>query len=505
MNAAGKFVIVAPNTTSSRQKVKALSKEFDQWFLSRQYAQISVGIATLEVTSQDFEQKNFGNLQERIHKSLGLAKMQKFNLCSCNGGIIKQFEEHYITDKGVCCFDGRLPAQAEADDEGNYSCLECLDILRIGEKLTKEHLISLDFTPFEDGLKTDILGIYIGWKKEADILRLWDISLPKDFDTPLFNGQARRYINAYVPRFTEADTSNVVYQGLDEPQPGALKTFSHLARENCQVIDGNLTVKPGLMILKGDIDNLGALFASVEKPTFATLAQLSRQLNNFFSVFLPYFCRTEKVAQNIYTIFAGGDDFYLIAPWLDGMNIVPIFKQKFKEYVANQDITFSLGMSMTKSGEDVLSQSNFVEQSLTQAKSYRNPINGAEKNAVCCFGQTVSFEEYNELLNLQNELDLFKQKYGLSIGYIYSLQKFCEQANRLSNSVNINEALNDALWRSRLVYKTVRFIENSSVSEENKTQAVNEICTHLGNAISKYKMHYIITLYSWLYQQREAQ
>jgi CRISPR-associated protein Csm1 len=96
MNAAGKFVIVAPNTSSSRQKVKALSKEFDQWFLSRQYAQISVGIATLEVTSQDFEQKNFGNLQERIYKSLSLAKMQKFNLCSCNGGIIKQFEEHYI-------------------------------------------------------------------------------------------------------------------------------------------------------------------------------------------------------------------------------------------------------------------------------------------------------------------------------------------------------------------------------------------------------------------------
>lgn len=499
MNAAGKFVIVAPNTKEVKNKLNDIRDDINNWFQQNYYGLVSVGIATIEATQKDFEDKNFTMLQRKIYQSLSVAKMQKFDLCR-HQVTFNDFFEKYKEKKGLCCFDGRMPAQELVPyTQDEYSCPRCLDILSLGESLTYQNRIYISRQKFQNGLKTDILGFYMGWQSEGEILRAWDISLPTDESSALFNGCARRYINAYIPRFTPEEIDKEIYQNINGAKVGKPKTFEHLAIENCIFQDGKLKTKPALMSVKGDIDNLGYILQSgLKNTTFATMAGLSRQINNFFAIWLPWLCQTEDKAKNIYTIFAGGDDFYFIGPWLDMVQILPHIRRRFADYVCNNlQVTFSTGMCMTPSGDNVINMSSIVEDALEKAKG-RKIERETVKNAVCCFQQVVSYDDFYNLLESEKQLEDLSQKYELSTRYIYSLLDLCDDASAA------DEDFTRAMWRSKLVYRTTRFVEtNKKIESENKDLVVELILKQIGNAIQQYKTSYKIALSIWLYQHRE--
>lgn len=503
MNAAGKFVIVAPNTVETKQRIQQVRDELNAWFKAEYYGLVSVGIATIEASQQDFENKNFATLQQAIFQSLSVAKMHKFDLCS-NTPEFNDFFDNYDKNMGLCCFDGKMPAEeAVSDSDDQYACRRCLDILSLSEHLTRQSCIYIADKPQNNGFKNDILGYYVGWQSTKDAVRIWDISLPNDAARPMFNGYAKRFINAYIPRFTEDDINknDGLYKDkeLEPAEINKPKTFSHLAVENCLFADERLITKPALMCIKGDIDNLGHILQSGTKhTTFATMAGLSRQINNFFAVWLPWLCQSELKARNIYTVFAGGDDFYLIGPWLDMVKILPVLRRKFAEYVCNNPkITFSVGMCMTRSGDDAVSMSDMAESALENAKK-REVNKITVKNAVCCFNQVVDYEEYGQLLEAENELDGLYQKFYLSTGYIYDLLALCDDISK------VDEDFMRAMWRSKLVYKSQRFIDtNKNVEKEDKQNAVKTLVTTISTALEKYKEKYKIALYIWLYKHRE--
>lgn len=500
INAAGKFVIVAPNTLEVKNNLNHIKQEFNYWFKQEFYGLVTVGISTLEATQADFENKKFKSLQTKIFESLSVAKMQKFDLCN-QKITFDDFFTRYEKTKKLCCFDGKMPAEElVANTEDDYTCKRCADIILLSEHLTRQQTIYISHKPIENGLKTDVLGYYIGWKKAEELVRIWDISLPNDETSSLFKGYARRFINAYVPKFSDSDANKEVYKraDLEAFEIGQPKTFSHLAVENCIVEDDKLKTKPALMCLKGDIDNLGHILQNGFKDmTFATMAGLSRQINNFFSVWLPYLCQSDIKAKNIYTVFAGGDDFYLIGPWLDMIKIIPVIREKFKEYVCNNvKVTFSAGMCMTRSGDDAVNMSEMAEKALENAKNAKN--GNEEKNAICCFNQTVSYDEFSEFLKLAENLDNLYLKYKLSVSYIYSLLTLCEDAEKADKNFKY------AMWRSKLVYRTRRFVEtNRNITDENKDAVADLITEQIGGAIAKYKEKYKISLSIWLYQHRE--
>ena len=98
------------------------------------------------------------------------------------------------------------------------------------------------------------------------------------------------------------------------------------------------------------------------------MAALSRQMNAFFAIYLPWLCRTRY--PNAYTVFAGGDDFFLIGPWQSQMDLARDLRAEFARYVAdNPGIHFSAGLSMTKPGLPVRHLAELGEQALDAAKS----------------------------------------------------------------------------------------------------------------------------------------
>jgi len=103
-----------------------------------------------------------------------------------------------------------------------------------------------------------------------------------------------------------------------------------------------------LGVLKGDTDNLGELFrVGLGSSTFAKTAAVSRQVNGFFAIYLPWLLSREF--SSIYTVFAGGDDFFLIGPWRTVQNLADRMRGEFTKYAAeNLEIHFSAGIIAEK-------------------------------------------------------------------------------------------------------------------------------------------------------------
>lgn len=358
--------------------------------------------------------------------------------------------------------------------------------------------------------------------KAHKLIRCWDFS-PSDEDGKVFDGFAKRFVNTYVPYFDQADKATSDKYGrwqdeVDFDQKYPIKTLHHLACEDRQLKEnGQWRGEIALVTLKGDIDNLGMLFQKgLERPTFAKWASLSRQVNLFFAMWLPWFCEHGKDSKdvdrycNTYTVFAGGDDFFLIGPWHSTITLAGEMQKHFERYVVNPGITFSAGLSMTQPKVPARHLARSAEAALEQSKAYQNKA-GKSKNAVTLWSQTVSWQDWHALLTeCTNQLqDLLAQaeEHGakLSTGYLYDLLQLADKAER----ARLGRKPEDSLWRSQLVYRTARFIgdriksNGDANTNSRRRQLMEAINQEFANALDDHQGAYRLPLSILLYNNRE--
>lgn len=551
VNAAGKFLIVAPNTLECVAKLRVAQSELDDWFLKHTYGQSGINLAWLPARADDFRhgqgESPFRGLIKRLFEALEAAKLTRFGLCGATpppanySGFLSSFKR----EQGECRIDGRSPAQVPLDSD--WISELAWDQIMTGKWLagadqrlliTRDRIEPLSGDQNLNQLRLPIFGYHVLFTRPEDITgkfgdearsgnlaRAWDFSLPESADAPLWNGYARRAINAYVPKFRETDLAEASYgkyNGLstedrDNERPGAAKTLNHLARDDrfsSPETPDKWIGAEALITLKGDIDNLGLIFQQgQERPTFARMAALSRQINAFFTVWLPWVCRQEF--PNTYTVFAGGDDFFLIGPWRSTMRLAQRMRDEFARYVAhNPDIHFSAGLSMTKPGLPIRQLGQLVEDALDAAKAYLPfPASGGEaggegkhapKNAVTCFGQSVPWTQFNELMDREAVLGQLSKELNLSTGYLYGLLHFTDMAADQCRPEN-------ALWHSRFAYRTQRMLEAKFRNEGNRDTAdgkrrhgQRQLAAEIASqGIEKHGAAYKIALFTHLYQQRD--
>lgn len=537
INAAGKFLIVAPNTPETIEKLAAVQKQLDDWFLTHTWGQSGIGLAWEAACCNDFLKKGaastapFAELIKRLFRRLDEIKLQRFDLCRVNppaplfADYLEQFQAH-----GECQIDGRSPAIHQIGEQLWVSALAA-DQIAIGNFITHRDRLLITRTALSGKtLATSIFGYFIsftaganetGWfgpeAHSGNLRRCWDISMPESMNQPLWNECARRAINGYIPRFMDEDewqSEKYVRMAQDEadfdPHPGEPKTLNHLACEDRQLNDeGQWIGVSALMTLKGDVDNLGVIFQrGLPEPSFARMAALSRQLNDFFAVYLPTLCQSEAKFSNTYTVFAGGDDFFLIGPWHSQIELAARMRQEFSHYVAgNPAITFSAGLAMTKSGLPIHALAELAEEALEQAKRYQ--LSSSLKNAVCCFSHTVSWDAFTQLLKGCDELKRLAQELKLSMGYLYGLLHLVDMAENLYSDCSDQSgkkqiSVENALWHSRFAYRTRRMLERQKgMDEPARRRWQQEIAAIIANGgIEKFKGAYKIALFSYLYQQR---
>jgi len=507
MNAAGKFLIVAPNTEKIRQAIYRVQNELNQWFVDNTYGLVGLGLAVKEAAVSDFFGQTFKKLRDSLFKELEKIKLERLDLTATTVSV-----QNIKYPFGECQYNSYFPAE----DSDKQQSIISADQIKIGEYLAKKARIIIcnkDAEIYQDRETTklslsifsyhiiftsieEITGRFGKQAQAQQIKRLWDFELPQNTSSSLWNGYARRYINAYIPYFIvdgEADIKK--YKIVDKDnisyEKDKIKTFDYLACEDREKDGmGNYIGQAALMTLKGDVDNLGLIFQKgLKQPNFAKMAALSRQMNQFFSLWLPAYCVEHQ--QNMYTVFAGGDDFFLIGPWYSTQKLAFAMQQNFARYVANNpEIHFSSGMVMTKVGTPVHRLGEMAEEALEKAKK----VDG--KNAVTIYQTSVGWNKWETLSTLELKIEELAKKYNISTSYLYSLIHFAKQAQNKENN------LENTMWRSRFYYRTVRYVVDKLKKEERET-ALKEITQLLGEqGIETHKMQFIIPLFNYFYKLR---
>lgn len=530
-NAAGKFLIVAANTDSTKNKLKTVQKEINDWFLKYTYGQSSLGLAWLPASCNDFLNREkdeqgkattgFKQLLKALFEQLEQAKLRAFDLCGQQpvSAVFGGYLDGFDNGLGVCDLNGYAPATHK---EGKVSRSDlAADQIIIGQSLASTHLQRLIISNEPIGnttntLKIRIFGYHLRFTGKEDtsgdfgkhaananIRRLLDISLP-DMNATGWNGYAKRAINSYVPIFDAQDKIVADRYPTDERKfdIGDIKTFNHLACENKEplldkdgVWHGKWQGIEGLGILKGDVDNLGSIFQHGQnKPNFAKMAALSRQMNAFFAIYLPALCKEHY--KNVYTVFAGGDDFFLIGSWYDLMKLANKMQEEFSHYCANnKELHFSAGLMLTKAGVPISYLAAQAEKSLEKAKARDG------KNAVHCLQHTMSWNSFGKTLQACKQLNDWQQHYKLSTGFLYALLQWSDMATAEKKLPT------QAIWRSQVSYRVFRHLESDKNYKHNRDLLLThsrQLTADIGEKISSLQQGYRVAVTTHLYRYRNT-
>jgi CRISPR-associated protein Csm1 len=525
INAAGKFLIVAPNTADASAAVARCRQELNAWCLEHAYGEIGVGLASTPASCDDFSTGRFGELQQRLFTALDVAKHRRFDLCAADTvSVFNGFLDRFDNTLGVCRINGRHPADAAPSARRAYALSTLADDqIRIGEELTRKArlLVARHTTALPSPLGLDYFGYRLAIVPAADesgqygelvrngaLLRTWDFDAA-DADGGVWRGYARRFVNSHVPRFDAEDVRTAEKYGAwqDDVVPGQIKTLHHLACEDRRPTDGERWQgEIALLTLKGDIDDLGDMFQNgLEKPTFAKMASLSRQINAFFALWLPWYCEHGHDAcqtaryRHTYTVFAGGDDFFLIGPWESTLALAGELREKFSAYVANPRLSFSAGLTMTHPRTPVRHLARSAEKALHDAKRLPG------KNAASLWRHAIPWRDWHTLLGsrlaaleaLMARAD--QHDAAFSSGLAYTLLHLADKAE--------STAPRDAIWRSRLHYRLSRFfrerIKSNGGAPASRDQLLADALREIGGALNAHKGAYRLPLSVLLYRRRQ--
>ena len=159
------------------------------------------------------------------------------------------------------------------------------------------------------------------------------------------------------------------------------------------------------------------------KMTVSRFATFSRLLETFFAGYLQ--TKMKGNYKEIYTVFSGGDDFFVIGPWDKIINFAKEIRREFSRFCGgNSDLTFSAGVFLAKSHEPVSYCSEMVEENLKKSKRKEG------KDKITLFNQTVSWNELDKILNEANRIiDWLKsQPPIITRAFAHNLRKYGEMA-----------------------------------------------------------------------------
>lgn len=501
LNAAGKFTILAYNSEKAKEIVKKVEYNINNWLIKNFFGQASMGFSVLEASCNDFVIGKFIELWKKLTKEVDRKKYKKFDLTQYSGCVVNYLDS-FDNELGICPFCNKRPAQKSASVKDENSCKICADQIYIGENLVKAEQIAITTTDAEihgKKLLEPIFGRYqltfpTGELKELSrqgkLIKFWNIGISPE--GKVSKKITAKFINGYVPKYEEEDLYDdrylagrksekkkmeMIEQIRADKSEAVPKTFAHIAIKAL-----NFTEKPNkfqgieaLGILKADVDNLGLLFACgmrKERFTLSRLATMSRQLNNFFSIFIPYVLKTDDRFKNTYTVFAGGDDLFLIGPWNKTIELANFLNNKFREYVCfNDKITLSAGIALHKPDTPVLSFVETSEKALNTSKQL-----GRDRLTV--FGQTVEWKHLNKLEEIKNQLEVWLNKEIINNSMLFRLNELIEmkrQEDELKRAGFIYlEDMECLKWRARFKYTVVRNTGKKLKGEE-KQKAIEEV------------------------------
>ena len=414
LSAGGNFYILVPNLKDTSKIIEDLRKEFDDWTLRELNAELSLSLASTELSGRELA--DFPTALERLKSDLSYKKYQPHMAMLTDEG--KWVEGEFLRpeviegDEKACQGCHKFPIREPFREE--TLCERCFNDTRIGQLLPKTKYLAF----FNDGTHEFKIFNYS--------FELWDqtnlnrMGKGNPYLTLTLNDPEVRlpvvgfkYIANHIPT-----TSDITSAGEMEGQP---VTFDAIA--------GCSTGDKLIGYLKADVDNMGTIFREGFKETRLSISRfvtLSRSLETFFSGYLQTKMAKDPDFKEIYTIFSGGDDCFVLGPWDKIIDFVRLLRKEFSLFCGtNPDLTFSAGIYLTKAVEPLSYCAEIVEEKLKESKGKEG------KDRITLFNQTVKWRDLDEkILRGANQVIewLEREPPIVSRSFVNSLRRYGEMA-----------------------------------------------------------------------------
>jgi len=446
MNAGGKFMILSHKLTKEdKNKIEEIKKWVNNQFKEINYLQTKFMIDSIDFNKDKFKLGEFAEVfKELAYKFEETKLMFKTD--------INVFSDYIEKAKnGICEVCGIVPLEKIPTKDEEKVCKYCKKFKEIGEKLPKAKYINFNLN--------NLLSISLSDKKEDEI------------SLGLTSHPLKRIANV-VPKFKEEDIDSLKYQDIKiddemEIKKGQIKTFYHIANDGLKIKNNKLIGRNYLAILKADIDNLGEIFIrgfnhEIKEATFSRVLYLSRMIDYFFTTILMDFIKDK----NIYTVFAGGDDLFLIGHYEDIIKTYEWILRKLKDYTKNEDFHLSSAIHLTRPNVPLNLMAEFSEEELDKSKSIDK-----NKNAITVFGITMKNSEFSKMLEIRDFFEeLYKDLREINSGvtFMYRFYDFIEMRKNLDKNF-----LQNARWKYMLKYLIEKNFEIKK-SDDEKTKKIKE-------------------------------
>ncbi len=476
-DSAGKFEILAPNSNEIKNKLIDIKKTLNEYFVESFFGETGVGISFVECGLFDFiEEGKYQKLRDCLAIEVEKEKLNKFDLV--NNSYKIEWEKE-LNNKNQC-FACKKRIGKERKNIEKKVCDSCYRFIEIGKFLTdaKYMIITKDKTSIEIFKR-----YYLKFLDEKDdpkglnnTVAIYDIDKKTEFD-----GFAKWEISSYVATKDILNENEIKYLEKKEQEIYEILSFENLA---------SLSIKSGIkeqkrdsgveaiMSLKGDVDNMGKFLREQAFGSFAKFNFFSRMVDYFFSVYVPHLMQTKY--PHTYTIFAGGDDLFLIGAWDEIIELSKEIREKFMKFASGSPLSFSVGMIMSKANKPVSFIARLSEEALEEAKKVEG------KDSITLFDETMKWENYLDDNGLKEDMQIFND----NTAFLYRLLEL------IKLSKESKEDPKATIWKSKLKYS---FARNIGLNEKNR-----QILGNLDFMIEKYPKETKAYLAEFIYKRRKS-
>lgn len=410
----GKFQLIVANTKENNQKLDILEEKLNKYMFDQFFGEISLTLVKKEFSGNYLLEngKSFFDLIDEVQILLDEKKKKKFG---------KLLAESSFKDKdSVCKSCKTVPA-----NEGEEVCSLCKISHVVGDKLPKIKFLIFESQP-QKGTNIEILnmgefGAVYGCDEITQNLDAQEILAINDTKFDKNNGF--KFIGNTIPIIKEDDIPYLkeLLSGQENSQEEIKEKTVLPFKLLAKLSDGD----EKLGVFRADVDNLGLIFSEglrrknpqdTNRYTISRIATLSRMLDLFFSGYINSLAK--KVSQQeklkikdkdgnpvslkmeslIYTVYSGGDDIFIIAPYNVAIKFALELRKDFYEYTArNLDFGLSGGILVSTSTMPIKLMAEFAEKLESRSKKvcYIADKNLYTKDSISIFNKTYRWKRFN--------------------------------------------------------------------------------------------------------------